>query len=77
MIRRLAGDRAYGRRHLQRARGERGSLRAEAPQVRRDGARDGVELDDMRAAEAARRGEFLDALQDAGSVLLSLCFALQ
>ena len=35
-------------------------------QRRRKCKREGAEGEDTRAAEAARRGEFLDALQDAG-----------
>jgi len=58
----------------ERAANEEAFAQRRRKSARRDGARDGVELDDMRAAEAARRGEFLDALQDAGSVLLFLCF---
>ena len=36
-------------------------------QRRRKSKREGAEVEDTRAAEAARRGEFLDALQDASA----------
>ena len=46
-------------------------------QRRRKFKREGAEVEDTRAAEAVRRGEFLDALQDAGCTYPCPCFALQ
>ena len=45
-----------------------------AQRRRKSAKRDGAEVEDTRAVEAARRADFLDALQDAGCPLFVLLF---